>query len=44
MFFIEIIFRLLCFIIQFGKALNYSGLLVQVHSQIVQSYACAERI
>ena len=40
-FFILIIFRKLYFIIQFGKALNDSGALVQVHSQLVQSYVCA---
>ena len=43
-FFILIIFRKLYFIIQFGRALNYSGLLVQVHSRLVPFYARAERI
>ena len=43
-FFILIIFRQLYFIIQFGKALNYSSLLVQVHSDLVQFYARVPRI
>ena len=33
-------FSLIIFIIQFGKSLNHSGLLVKVDSQMVQSYAC----
>ena len=32
------------YINQFGKALNHLGLLVQVHSHLVLSYARAERI
>ena len=37
-------FSLIIFIIPFGKALDHSGLSVQVHSQMVLSYGHTERI
>ena len=43
-FYINHFSSIMFFFIQFGKALNYSGLLVLVHNQMVQSYARAERI
>ena len=35
-FYTSIIFHLLYFIIQFGKAMNYSSLFVQMHNLLLQ--------